>query len=155
MIISLLADSPRDSRQIAQWYYDEWSDDANTTLEMVVLDVMTKSVNRDDFPMTFICKLGDELIGVAELKLRENTRLAQYKHWLGGVFVDPSHRLTGVASQLICAALVKATALGVETLYLECEVHNTNLYHRHGFNIDHSASESGGMTAIMIKKLNT
>ncbi|EHK9054908.1 GNAT family N-acetyltransferase [Vibrio vulnificus] len=155
MVISLLADSPSDSHKIAQWYYDEWSNDVNTTLEMVVLDVMTKSVNRDDFPMTFICKLDDELIGVAELKLRENTRLPQYKYWLGGVFVDPSHRLMGVASQLICAALDKAIVLGVEMLYLECEPHNTNLYHHHGFNIDHSVSETGGLTVIMSKKLNT
>ncbi|MDN3616891.1 GNAT family N-acetyltransferase [Vibrio gallaecicus] len=155
MVISLLADSPSDSHKIAQWYYDEWANHANTTLEMVVLDVMTKSINRDDFPMTFICKLNNDLIGVAELKLQENTRLPEYKHWLGGVFVDPSHRLMGVASQLIFAALDKAKALGVGTLYLECEPHNTSLYHRHGFNVDHSSSETGGMTVIMSKTFNT
>ncbi len=150
MEITLLADHPHEAEKIAQWYYGEWAYVfPNITVNMVLEKVVEKSVNRTEIPLAIVIHDNSELVGVAELKIRENANYPQYEHWLGGVFVDPLSRGSGIGGLLISEAKSKAVSLGVNDLYLQCESHNVDLYKKHDFKELHQAEHHGILTTIM------
>lgn len=150
MKISLLADHPQHVNIIAQWYYNEWAHmSPDVTEKMVREKVAAKAINRDQIPFAIVVHEGEKLVGVAELKFRENDNYTDYEHWLGGVFVEPTMRGRGVANLLVSDALKRAEVLGVGTLYLQCEFHNVSLYKRHGFNVLHRVVSDDIATTIM------
>lgn len=72
MKISLLADHPHESKNIAQWYYDEWlSSIPNITIECIS-EKIDKSNNRTKVPLIILSHINKELAGVIELKFHEN-----------------------------------------------------------------------------------
>ncbi|MEK1964816.1 hypothetical protein WOB62_23510 [Vibrio parahaemolyticus] len=81
MEISLLADHPHEAPKIAKWYYDEWARIApNVTEEMVLEKVIEKSVNREAVPLSLVAHIDGELVGVLELKIRENRNYPEYEN---------------------------------------------------------------------------
>ena len=55
MEVSFLADSPHESKKIAQWYFEEWvSAIPNVTLDMVYQKILRNSESRTDIPLMFI-----------------------------------------------------------------------------------------------------
>lgn len=138
MKISLLADYPAEAAKIAKWYYDEWVRvTPNVTEEMVLEKVMEKSINRNTIPMALVVHINGVLVGVLELKIRENKDYPQYEHWVGGVFTHPCYRGQGIASALMTRAKELAVRMGVKTLYLQCESDTIPLYLKHGFKVLH------------------
>jgi putative hydrolase of the HAD superfamily len=151
MEISLLADHPEESEKIAKWYFDEWASIApDVTLEMVHNNVRQKAQNRTSLPLSLVAHINTELVGVLELKYRENKHYPDYEHWVGGVFVAPIQRSRGVASKLLSKAKETALNLGVKSLYLQCESHNVGFYEYHGFVRLHQARHHDSETTIMI-----
>ncbi len=150
MKISLLIDHPEAVEKIAKWYYDEWASIApQMTEEMMYQKVLEKAANRDVIPLAIVVHHEKELIGVLELKLRENKSYPEYEHWIGGIFVDPLWRGQGIAGQMISEIKEKARKLGVKTLYLQCENYNVVLYQKYGFEILHQANYHVVETTIM------
>ena len=150
MEITLLADHPHEAKKIALWYYSEWAHVfSNITVNMVLDKVVEKSVNRTAIPLAIVAHDNSELVGVVELKYRENANYPQYEHWLGGVFVDPLSRGHGIGGLLISEAKSTAVSLGVQQLYLQCETHNIALYKKHGFEELHQANHHDISTTIM------
>lgn len=76
---------------------------------------------------------GDELLGVAQLKIREMDIYPDKEHWLGGVYVSSAARGRGVGSFLVTRALELAKHLQVKTLYLQTENLRGGLYAPLGF----------------------
>jgi len=156
MEISLLADHPHEAAKIAKWYYDEWARIApNITEEMVLEKVIEKSVNRGKIPLSLVAHLNGELVGVLELKIRENINYPEYEHWVGGVFTHHSHRCKGVAHSLLESAKQKAVSIGVKKLYLQCESFNIDFYLNHGFKVLHQAQHHEIETTIMLWEAST
>ncbi|USD68249.1 GNAT family N-acetyltransferase [Vibrio sp. SCSIO 43136] len=151
MQLSTLSEHPHEIEKIAQWYFDEWAHTApNMTQAMVARKVTEKSIHRDQFPMALVAHQQDQLAGVLELKYRENKYYPQYEHWVGGVFIDPSYRNQGIASQLLLRAKQLAAKFGVTELYLQCESFNIALYQKHGFKALHLAPHHDIETTIMV-----
>ncbi|MGF1701479.1 GNAT family N-acetyltransferase [Photobacterium makurazakiensis] len=151
MEVTLLADHPHEVNIIAQWYYNEWGHiSPNVTEEIVREKVVEKSINRNEIPLAIVIHDNSELVGVAELKYRENRNYPEYEHWLGGVFVNPSNRGRGISSLLVSEAKSKAVNLGIKQLYLQCESDNVDLYKKHGFKELHQASHLEITTTIMV-----
>ncbi len=151
MEISLLADHPSEAPKIAKWYYDEWARIApNVTEEMVLENVIGKSVNRKQIPLSLVAHKAEELVGVLELKLRENKNYPEYENWVGGVFTSPLHRGKGIASYLLREAKILAVELNIDKLYLQCESFNVGLYERHGFKALHQAKHHNVETTVMV-----
>lgn len=151
MDVNLLADRPHEIKKIAKWYYDEWSHlDPDITEEIMQKYVADKSVNRNEIPLALVMHENNELVGVAELKYRENRNYPEYEHWLGGVFVAPCKRGKGIASVLISETINKAVSLGVKALYLQCENRNAVMYSKQGFQEVHNADHHGIPTTIMM-----
>ncbi len=156
MEISLLADHPHEAPKIAKWYYDEWARIAqNVTEEMVLEKVIEKSVNREEIPLSLVAHLDGELVGVLELKIRENRNYPEYENWIGGVFTHPRHRRKGIAQILLASAKEKAASIGIKKLYLQCESFNVELYLNHGFKVLHQAQHHEIETTIMAWEATT
>ncbi|GLR04386.1 N-acetyltransferase [Vibrio hyugaensis] len=156
MKISLLADFPHEAPNIAKWYYDEWASMAPDFTEAMVLEkVIEKSVNRNEIPLSLVAHIDKELVGVIELKFRENKHYPEYEHWVGGVYTHPGHRGKGVAHSLLNSAKEKAISLGVKQLYLQCESFNVELYLHHGFKVLHEAKHHEIETTIMVWEATT
>lgn len=155
MEISLLADKPHESKVIAQWYFDEWASIAPDMTIGQVHEKVSKAINRDQVPLTVLAHQNNELVGVAELKLRENKNYHEYKHWLGGIFVNSDYRGQGISNILINKVKENAIRLGVECLHLQCENHNVALYKKHGFNVLHKANHGKIEVVIMRWLVNT
>ncbi|PSW16884.1 GNAT family N-acetyltransferase [Photobacterium sanctipauli] len=151
MEISLLADHPDYAPKIAKWYFDEWAHIAPNITEDIVLEkVIEKSLNRDQIPLALVAREGGELVGVLELKIRENKNYPEYENWVGGVFTNPPNRGQGVAGQLLNKAKELAIDFGVKDLYLQCESFNIPLYLNHGFKALHQARHHDAETTIMV-----
>ncbi|CAG9297400.1 GNAT family N-acetyltransferase [Celerinatantimonas diazotrophica] len=151
MEISLLADHPDEAPKIAKWYFNEWSHHAPNMTESLVLEkVLEKTHNRDRLPMVLVAHIDHELVGVLELKLRENNHYPEYEHWIGGVYTNAAHRGQGVASQLLEKAKGLAVGLGIQDLYLQCERFNVNFYLKHDFKALHQAQHGNVVTTIML-----
>ncbi len=156
MEISLLADYPHEASKIAKWYYEEWASMAPDFTEAMVLEkVIEKSVNRTEIPMSLVAHIHGELVGVLELKFRENKHHPEYEYWIGGVFTHQNHRGKGIAHNLLDSAKQKAVELGIKELYLQCESFNINFYLNHGFKALHQAQHHEIKTTIMVWEATT
>ncbi|MCT7943034.1 GNAT family N-acetyltransferase [Shewanella holmiensis] len=151
MEISLLADKPEASKVIAQWYFDEWLSNVPDITVEFIQDKVSKAGNRDKIPLTVVAHNDQELIGVVEVKLHENRHYPDYEHWLGGIYVKPSHRGQGISSVLIGQGIEYAAQFGVSSLYLQCESHNVGLYERHGFKFLHEGKHRLPVSIMMLE----
>jgi GNAT superfamily N-acetyltransferase len=130
---SLLADEPSAAETVAAWYFDEWCRDTGRYTKNEVLAKVSTATNIDRAPLIVLVRMAGELVGAAELKIREMDMFPEYEFWLGGVYVAEKARGHGVASALVKEVLDRARAAGISTLYLQTESLCTGLYSHHGF----------------------
>ena len=150
----LLVDLPRAAEQVAQWYFDEWGRADGLTLDQVVAKV-SKSVGRHTAPMLVLAKQGGELVGAAELKIREMDLFPEYEHWLGGVYVDEPARGQSIGSILIDEVLARAKAAGIEKLYLQTKILSGGLYKQHGFEPLQEVDHKDYRALVMVASIGT
>ncbi|MGY3571888.1 GNAT family N-acetyltransferase [Vibrio paucivorans] len=151
MDITYLAQHPHECEKIARWYFDEWGYTVpNITIDRVLEKVTQKAQNVEAFPLALVAHDDQQLVAVAELKIREHVDYPEYEHWLGGVYVAEQGRGKGYAAALIEKAKQHVRQLGIERLYLQCEQHNIDLYKKYGFTILHNAIHNGVETQIMV-----
>ncbi|MBU0914708.1 MAG: GNAT family N-acetyltransferase [Gammaproteobacteria bacterium] len=129
----LLADEPSAAETVASWYFEQWCRATGRYTKEQVLTKVSAAINRNNAPMLILAKLDKELVGAAELKIREMEAYPDYEFWLGGVYVTSQARGYGVASALVNEALSRARAAGIKQLYLQTEDLTGGLYVRHGF----------------------
>ncbi|MCP4321686.1 MAG: GNAT family N-acetyltransferase [Alteromonadales bacterium] len=155
MEISLLADCPHEAPQIANWYFEEWASHLpNVTEKMVLEDISQKALNRT-VPLILVAIENGILVGVLELKLRENKYYPEYEHWIGGVFVASKYRGNGIAKRLLTEAKKIATSFSLGQLYLQCESHNVGLYRGQAFDALHQSCSNDRETTIMVWRAAT
>lgn len=156
MKIVSLAEHPEHSRQVAEWYYDEWVDPtSDKSLDDVFKEICGRLSLKGDIPEYYIAIDTEQLLGVVELKYRENQSYPEYVHWLGGLYVNAEARMRGIASKLIKFDKKRAHELGVKELYLQCEQHLVDLYLKHEFNVCHGATHGDMETTIMVCDIGT
>jgi N-acetylglutamate synthase-like GNAT family acetyltransferase len=153
MRIVLLTDHQLFIPTIAQWYIDEWGTYlGNTSLEEEA-EKMRVYLHRNQLPLMVIALEDKEIIGVAQLKFYEMEIYPDKKHWLGGVYVAPSHRGRGVAGQIVETCMNKARTLEVETLYLQTEDKSGGLYRQLGWEPLEEVNYKGNDVLVMKKDL--
>jgi GNAT superfamily N-acetyltransferase len=129
----LLADRTNAVPIVARWYFDEWGHAAaDNTFERTCARINGK-LNRDRAPLHVLAIEDDQVLGVAQLKLREMNMYPEWEHWLGGVFVPPQARGRGIASALCSKVQETAFSLGICALYLQTEKLDGGLYARLGW----------------------
>ncbi len=151
MEVSFLADHPQESKKIAQWYYDEWADEgSNFSFDAIHDNVLEKSSSKNRLPLAFVLHENNQLVGVAELKFRENKHHPEYEHWVGGVLICPFNRNKGYSKILISSAKQHALNLGIKSLYLQCDAIHIDLYKKNGFEVLHESEHFGDVTTVMV-----
>ncbi|SHO54356.1 GNAT family N-acetyltransferase [Vibrio quintilis] len=151
MEVSFLADYPQYIDQIAHWYFDEWGYLVpEITVDEVKENVSGKAQSRHDIPLIFVIHQHGKPAGVVELKYRENANHPDYEHWIGGVYVSPAFRGTGVARILVETAKKHAVTLGLTKLYLQCKDDYIGLYSKYGFQALHKTKY--GVISTMVMK---
>lgn len=114
----LLVDRPEAIPLVAGWYFEEWGrHQPDNSVEATIKRIQTK-LNRDKPPMHILAVQGENIVGVAQLKIREMPEYPDKEFWLGSVFVSPESRGQGVAYGLCMQASEIANALGIKELYL-------------------------------------
>lgn len=150
----LLADDLGAYKQVAGWYFDEWlSDLPNMSVDKVALKLSSYD-NRDKAPLLVLAKLNGELMGAAELKLREMDIYPEYEYWIGGVYVKSSARGKGIAANLVKEVIKYAKAQAIDQLYLQTQKLDGGLYHKLGFNLIEEVDYRGHHVAVMKANLN-
>lgn len=150
MKIHSLSNYIEHSAEIARWYHDEWVDDSSAvTVVDVENEIREKANLSDEIPHYYIALENERLLGVVELKYRENRNHLEYVHWLGGLYVSPKMRSKNIGSNLIRFAKSKASEIGVVEFYLQCEKALIPMYEKHAFKQLHKAKHGNWETMIM------
>lgn len=152
MTVSPLAHQKHFIPTIARWYFDEWAHlSPNISLEKIEAKVTAMAESRAALPISFVLHDNDDLLAVAELKFHEHPDFPDYKHWLGGVFVPIEKRGQSYSTVILQHALEHAKAEGIASLYLQCELHNVDLYVKHGFSVIHKINDKDVEKAVMLR----
>ena len=137
---------------VANWYHDQWIGPSSPIqISDIEKGIVEKVILKSDIPHFYITLKEEKLVGVVELKYRENVNHLDYVHWVGGLYVHPSYRNLGVASGLIKHVLLKAAEIGLEELYLQCDVSLVEFYKDLGFIHLHSSKHGDHDTEVMIE----
>lgn len=121
MELKLLADHEDAIPTIARWYYDEWGHkDANNSYEQTCERIRGK-LNRDKAPLHVVAVKDGDVLGVAQLKIREMNIYPDKEYWLGSVYVAPEARGRKIASRLCERVAEIARSLGIAILHLQTE----------------------------------
>lgn len=145
----LLTDEPSAAETVACWYFEQWCRETGRYTKQQVLAKVSAATNRTGPPLLILAKLNNELVGAAELKIREMDLYPDFEFWLGGVYVAEQTRGYGVASALVKEALRHACAAGIKQLYLQTEDLTGGLYARHGF-VPWARVESKGIDVLIM-----
>ena len=151
MNITRLTNNPEHVSEIASWYIDEWGTLlSKVTVESLSQKIQGKLEEITDIPVYFTALERNELVGVVEFKFRENAEYQEYEHWLGGLYVKPTHRGSGVSSALISEVKMHARKLGVDKVYLQCESQLVTMYKYFEFQELHAAMHREIPVVIMV-----
>ena len=150
MELKFLADNPEAIPQVARWYFDQWGSNVGDSLEAVIARLREK-LNTDRAPLSVIATEGAEVLGAAELRIREMEIFPEREFWLGGVFVSPSARGHGIARALASRVAEVAQTLQISELYLQTRVLNGGLYADLGWRMEEIIDHKGRTLAIMVR----
>lgn len=154
MELKFLADHEVAIPTIARWYYDEWGyKDANNSYEKTCERIRGK-LNRDKVPLHIVAVDGENILGVAQLKIREMDIYPDKDYWLGSVYVAAEARGRKVASHLCERVIQVAQSLHIPTLYLQTDkIDDGGLYARLGWKPIEQVYYNGLDVLVMEKDL--
>ena len=150
MKIQELSDTADSVREIAGWYFDEWSHFNPGLKRSDIVESLQGNLHDDGLPQMLVALDGQVPIGVAEIKFRELSLYPQLEHWLGGVFVKPEYRGMLVGCELVKQALKVAQTHSVVELYLQTLRLDGGLYSRLGWQPVEEFQHKGHAKLLMV-----
>ncbi len=154
MKFALLADRIEAIPTIASWYFEQWGHLTEDSGANEVAVKMKHFLNRDKIPLMIVGEEAGKILGVVELKFHEMDIYPEREHWLGGVFVRPSSRGKGIASQIIEYTIDIAKSLGITTLHLQTEQLDGSLYSRLGWVASEQVTYLGLEVLVMQREID-
>ena len=141
---------------IAGWHWAEWGHaDPDGSAESWTRALAART-NRDQVPTTWIALSGDQPIGsvsLVEHDMPDRPDLGKMSPWLAGLYVVPSQRRLGVATQLVKACELGALKMGIRRVYLYSSTAR-HLYERLGWQWFADDFYEGETITIMAKDLS-
>ena len=138
---------------IADRYHAQWSRDPSPAARERAREEVRESLDERSLPITRVAVRGGALAGAAQLKIREMARYPAFEWWLGGVFVEPAHRGSGLASRLVRACIDEAGRRGLPRLHLQTERADGGLYARLGWRTVERIRDDGLEKTIMVREV--
>jgi GNAT superfamily N-acetyltransferase len=119
MQISYLVDHPDFIDVLAPWIYAHWQSlKVDASLAMRVAKLKTH-LNKDTLPIALVAHAGNEVFGMAALRVHDLPGREDLTPWLGGVFVGVPYRGRGIGTHLCTAVDAKAKLMfPAQPLYL-------------------------------------
>ncbi len=107
MVIKYLCDFPEYVEKISSWIYNEFVINSKSEVTLNDIEEYFSKTSVDVFPITFIAIKDSKCIGA--VSIFENDLKSQYKlkPWLAALYVEPTHRSTGIAKVLINRVMEK------------------------------------------------
>jgi predicted N-acetyltransferase YhbS len=130
-----LGDRPDLVPQVAGWWCQAFGlPDRHTSFEDYVQE-LTGSGHRDELPIHLVALSGETPVGAATLKDRSSLQeqFPGWRYWLGGMYVTPDWRGSGIATALCRKVIEISAARGIEQVYLQTEALDGGLYARAGW----------------------
>jgi GNAT superfamily N-acetyltransferase len=149
-----LTDLPSALPTVTAWYFDHWGHRVPGDSLEGTATRLRSYLNPHGIPLMVIALDDGEVVGAAQLKFREMTLYPDREHWLGGVFVRPTHRGKALASHLVTKTADIARSLQVRSLYLQTERLDGGLYARLGWEPCEQVTYKGIRVLVMERSLN-
>jgi GNAT superfamily N-acetyltransferase len=149
-----LTDLPSALPTISAWYFGHWGHLIPGETLAATEARQRSYLNPEGIPLIVIALDGEEVVGAAQLKFREMDIYPTREHWLGGVFVRPTHRGKELASRLVTRAADIAQSLQVRSLFLQTERLDGGLYARLGWKPCEQVTYKGIRVLVMERSLN-
>ncbi|CAG9000796.1 MAG: hypothetical protein CENE_02803 [Candidatus Celerinatantimonas neptuna] len=127
-----LREEPEHLKTLAKWHHAQWSylhPDASLNFR---IKKMQAYLNEQIIPSTFICKIGQQLVGSAAIVEDDMQTHPSITPWLAALFVTPEFRKRGIGEQLVRHVMQYAKGSGFNTLHLFTD-HQQNFYTRLGW----------------------
>lgn len=116
--IDYLADVTDCIPSLAAWLMEAFDrNNPNATLESRIETLQGRLV-RGQLPVTFVARMGKEIVGSASLVQFDMDSRTELEPWLSAVFVRPQFRRHGVGTKLVQRAEQEVLTLGYERLFL-------------------------------------
>ena len=134
--IEQLAERPDLLPTVAAWIYNEWWTAVDGANVGTLTDLLRAHLIPDQMPITLVASLERCPVGTATLLAHDagTEQWPELSPWLAAVYVVPEYRHRGIGAALVNAIVAKATALGVEALYLST-VGREGFYARLGWEV--------------------
>jgi GNAT superfamily N-acetyltransferase len=113
-----LADRPEGVGMLAEWLRNEWEGVYGGRTQREVEEALEARLHRNRLPITMLAIEGDDVIGAVSLVEVSLPTHAHLGPWIGGLYVVPERRGSGVATSLVGAAVERAGHIGYDKLYM-------------------------------------
>ena len=149
---TLLSQTPALLPVVAQWYFSEWGMHVPGLVLADECQRLEVFLHDAELPLLLIAMDQGEPVAAAQLKFHERTERPEREHWLGGVYVQASHRGQGLAAILIDDLMARALVLGVREVYLQTQADDGGLYRRLGWAPLESVQHAGGFPVRIMQR---
>lgn len=150
---TFLTERPSFVPTIARWYYDQWGYTVAGNTYEATCERISAKLAQAGLPIYLLAVHDDQLLGVAQLKMREMDLFPDYEFWLGGVYVASDARGQGVASRLCRQIIEIAASRQVDTLYLQTERLDGGLYAKLGWQVIEQTHYRGFDVLVMQRQV--
>ena len=155
-----LTETPENAELALSWALDLWGDHIPTysrqdwaNFYSTAREPNFKAWSGGGQELIFIAKRGEEILGT--ISLVDFDDLEEFRHlspWIAAFIVNPHMRGTGIGTQILDLLEIRATDLGISTLYLWTEDQST-FYAKRGYELLASSLVGDIAIDIMRKKL--
>lgn len=111
----LLNDVPQHIDVLADWFQTEWPEHF---ADHDPGEHFRAECNRDALPMAIVALAGDTPVGTVALRERSVEAQDDHSPWIGGLYVHPEIRGSGVGTALTRVAVTTAWSMGYDSLYV-------------------------------------
>jgi len=134
---------------VSKWLWSKWGTEKNLNYWVSWVESSTFT---ECIPQTFVALEEGNILGTVSLWRCDLQSRQDIFPWLGGLYVDESHRKKGIGAALQEHAFDIAIALGYDKLYMFTEING--YFDRFGWiYMEDIPNESGEMVKLFYKKL--
>lgn len=152
MEIDYLAHHPEAVRQIADWFFEEWSYLYPGRTLRDFEDLIRRRARMDKLPLALVAIESGTVIGTISLKIQDMDNRTELEPWLAGLYVSWEWRSKGVGTRLVEAVEKMACEMGIRKLFLYTPK-SENFYLKLGWRVRERTSYRGAAVVLMEKDI--
>lgn len=145
-VIQELLDHPQAIPTVVSWIAIEWPKESGSSLNKIEMRLVGNRI-KNQLPLALIALMDNVPIGYVSLIHFELPDQKKQKFWVDGLYIEPSHRNRGFATQLLQAAIQKGRQLGLD--HLSAYTSQVSLYSKLGWQLLDPTTQSSSESRVM------